>query len=258
MIRRVALPLWLALAPLAGLPAAAGESIVAGLSQSRVSITANFDGSEILIFGAVKRDAPEPQGAPLQVVITVEGPTAPYVIRRKEHTAGIWVNRSAVTIDAAPSFYAVATTAPLADVLSSTDDQRYRISLDHVIRAVGITAEAEGAGDFVEALKRIRLADGSFRIEEGSVSLTQDTLFRADVQLPANLTEGDYRVRFFLTRDGVVVDTLEQVIGVHKAGLERFIFAMAREQPLLYGLASLVLAVVAGWGASAGFRLMRR
>ncbi len=251
MIRRAALALLLS-----ALPVTAGETIVAGLSQSRVSITANFDGSEILIFGAVKRDAPET--TPLDVVITVEGPSAPLVIRRKEHVAAIWVNRSAVTIDAAPSYYAVVTTGPLEKVLSSTEDIRYRISLDRVIRAVGISQEASDSEEFVEALKRIRLSEGAFRFEEGQIAFSEQTLFRADVQLPANLTEGDYRVRFFLTRDGQVVDSKEQVIGVHKAGLEQFIFNFARQQSLLYGLASLALAAFAGWGASAGFRLLRR
>ena len=51
---------------------AVGEEVVAGLSQNRISITANFDGSEIFVFGAVKRQAPPPEDAePLQVVITV-------------------------------------------------------------------------------------------------------------------------------------------------------------------------------------------
>ena len=58
--------LWqtLALLLLAAPATAAPEAIVAGLSQNRVSITADFDGSEILIYGAVKRDAPAPAGAP--------------------------------------------------------------------------------------------------------------------------------------------------------------------------------------------------
>jgi uncharacterized protein (TIGR02186 family) len=89
------------------------------------------------------------------------------------------------------------------------------------------------------------------------VSLTDETLFRADVALPANLTEGDYRVRMFLTRGGTVVDFREEVINVRKEGLERFIHNLAHEQPLLYGLLSLLLAVGAGWGASAAFRLIR-
>jgi hypothetical protein len=40
----------------------------------RVSITTNFEGSEILIFGAVSRTAPPPAGSELHVIVTVEGP----------------------------------------------------------------------------------------------------------------------------------------------------------------------------------------
>lgn len=238
-------------------PARAQEQIVSGLSQSRVAITANFDGSEILIYGAVRRDAPPPGGGTLQVIITVEGPTMPLVIRRKEKVAGIWLNRAAVRIDAAPSFYAVATTGPISDILNDTENLRHRITIDHVIRAVGISAEATGAPDFVAALQRIRQDEERYRLEESTVELTAETLFRADVVLPANLTEGDYRVRIFLTRDGRVVDHQERRIGVQKAGLERLLFNMAHQEPLAYGILALVLAVLCGWGASAAFRLIR-
>ena len=253
MIR--ALIVWLCLA----VPAwSAGEEIVSGLSQNRVSITANFDGSEILVYGAVRREAPVPVGGGfLQVIITVEGPTAPLVVRRKERVAGIWINNAAVTIDAAPSFYVVATTGAINDILAETDDLRHRITLDRVIRAVGISAEAEDAPAFVAALERIRQAEGRYRLEEGRVQLTAETLFRADVVLPANLTEGDYRVRIFLTREGRVIDSQERLIRVNKAGLERFLFNLATDLPLVYGLLALVLAVLAGWGASAVFRLIR-
>jgi hypothetical protein len=53
------------------------------------------------------------------------------------------------------------------------------------------------------------------------------------------------------------VATQERTIFVRKEGLERFIFTMAHEQPLLYGLLSLLLAGIAGWTASAVFRLIR-
>lgn len=234
------------------------EQIVSGLSQNRVAITANFDGSEILIYGAVRRDGPPPADAGLlQVIIAVEGPTAPLVIRRKERVAGIWINNASVTVDAAPSFYVVATTGAIADILSDTENLRHRITLDKVIRAVGISAEAAGATDFVTALERIRKTEERYRIDEGSIQLTAETLFRADVVLPANLTEGNYRVRIFLTRGGRVVDHQERVIRVNKAGLERLLFIMAHEMPLVYGLLALVMAAAAGWGASAAFRLIR-
>ena len=238
-------------------PALAQEAIVSGLSQNRVSITADFDGSEILIYGAVKRDAPPPEGAPLEVIVTVEGPSTPVAVRRKGRVAGIWVNNASVRVDSAPSFYAVATTGPLNHILSDTDNLRHGITIERVIRAIGIAAEADRAGEFILALLRVRTNDGRYRILEGKVELSEDTLFRTDIVLPANLTEGEYKVRLFLLRDKRVVASQERLIGVRKEGLERFIFNLAQEQPLVYGLVSLVLAAVAGWAASAAFRLIR-
>jgi len=238
-------------------PLIADETIVAGLSQSDVSITAGFDGQEILIYGAVRREAPPPPGPPMQVIVTVEGPSAPLIVRKKARRAGIWVNAESVSIDSAPSFYAIASTVPLADALSEIDNLRYRITIPRAIRAVGITSEAADAPAFVQALLRLREADGDYRLIEGAVSLTESTLFRTDVALPANLVEGDYRVRLFLTRGGRVVDWQEQLIPVRKAGLERAIFDLSREKPLAYGLLSVSLAILAGWGAAALVRLLR-
>lgn len=249
---RALLALLLAAAP------AGAESIVAGLSQTSVAITADFTGEEILVYGAVKRESPAPDGPPLHVIVTAEGPSAPVNVRRKARRFGIWVNTDAVQIDRAPAFYAVAATGPLSAILSETENLRHRITIPSAIRAVGIASEAPDAPAFVDALMRIRGAEGRYSLAEGGVSLTEDTLFRADVLLPSNLTEGNYRVRLFLLRGGKVVDWQEQQIPVEKAGLERWIFNLSREQPLLYGLLSLVMAVAAGWGASAAFRALGR
>jgi uncharacterized protein (TIGR02186 family) len=249
---------WLALIlSLTVAPAIAEEKIVSGLSQNRVSITADFDGSELLIYGAVKRETPIPSSK-LEVIITVEGPSTPLIIRKKDRVAGIWINRERVRIDAAPSFYAVATTGPLRGILSETDNLRHRITIPRSIRAIGLTGEAAGSDAFVDALLRIRRDNGAYRSMQGAVQLSDETLFRTDIVLPANLTEGEYKVRLFLTRDGRVVDHQDRVIYVRKEGLERFLFNLSREQPLLYGLLALALAGLAGWGASEAFRLLRR
>ena len=46
--------------------ATADEAIVLGLNQSEVSISTNFNGSEIIIFGAVKRETPIPKAPSLR------------------------------------------------------------------------------------------------------------------------------------------------------------------------------------------------
>ena len=134
---------WLAILVALALPASA-EEVVLGMSQDKVAITANFDGSEILIFGAVKREEAIPEGDPLQVIVAIQGPSEPITVRRKEKRFGIWVNTQSVDVDAAPSFYAVATSAPLDEVLSSTEDLRYKISIPSAIRSVGCTNDCAG------------------------------------------------------------------------------------------------------------------
>mgnify|MGYP001820970851 FL=1 len=239
---------------LTALPALA-EEVVAGLSQSRISISTNFDGSEILIFGAVKREAPIASDPPLEVIVTVEGPSVPVSVRRKEKRFGIWINTDMVEVDSAPSFYAVATSSDWRSTIRDTEDLRHRVSIPRAIRSVGATIE--GTADFTEALIRIRRKAGLYQTNIGAVNLSEATLFDTSVQLPANLHEGDYRARFLLTRGGKVIDTHETTILVQKVGLERMLFRLSRDEPLLYGLLSLAIAIAAGWTASAAFRFIR-
>ncbi len=215
---------------LLALPAQA-EEVVLGLSSDKVAITATFEGSDILIFGAVKRETAIPE-APLDVIITVAGPSVPVTVRRKDRRFGIWVNTEKVELDAAPSFYAVATTGPLDMVLSNTEDLRHRVSIGRAIRSVGAATMAEDAERFTDALIRIRRDKDAYQTREGAVALDEQTLFRTSISLPANLTEGAYETRIFLTREGRVVSEFNTIIDVRKVGLERWLFTLSREQPL--------------------------
>lgn len=239
------------------LPAQAqDESIVAGLSQNVVSINATFVGSEILIFGAVKRETPAPDDK-LGVAVVVEGPSQQITVRRKEKRMGIWVNTDAVEVQRAPSFYAISTSGPFDELIGEDIDRAMHISIPESIR-IFHSEEVDDPESFAEALIRIRSNAGLYKIEEGAVTLSQDTLFDTRIQLPANLTEGTYKARIFLTRDGEIVARHTADIDVRKVGLERWLYNLAHEQALIYGLMSLAIAIAAGWGASAFFRIFLR
>lgn len=64
----------LALAFLGALPIAA-ELVVTGLSEDNIALNATFKGSELFLFGAIRRDGP-PVAGPLDVVVTLKGPPA--------------------------------------------------------------------------------------------------------------------------------------------------------------------------------------
>lgn len=237
------------------LPVAA-EEVVLGKSRDEVDITATFNGANILLFGAIKREVGPLIDGQLGVIVTVAGPDQPVTVRRKDKRMGIWVNNASVEIDIAPTFYAVATNAPLSEILDDSEDVNTRITINRAIRSVG-PAEG-GSSAFIDSLIRIREASRLYQTLEGTVNLTQDTLFQTEITLPANLTEGNYKTEIYLTRDGKIVDLYSTTIPVQKVGLERWLYNLAHENALLYGLMSLAIAIAAGWGASAVFTLFRQ
>ena len=234
----------------------AQERIVLGLSQNAVSITATFTGSEILIFGAIQRESPPPVNSDLGVIIAVAGPNVPVTVRKKERVAGIWVNAESENMAIAPSFYAVATSAGIDDVLLPLEDYKHAITWRRVVRAEG--QDVFATTPFTEAYNRIKTSEDSYQILENAVSLEENTLFHTTMSLPANLTEGDYKTRIFLTRDGQVVDQFDVVIPVYKVGIERWLYNLAQHYSAAYGILSLLIAVLAGWAASAAFGILLR
>ena len=249
MVRLIALLMLLAM------PAKA-EEIVLGLSRDEVAITATFEGFEILIFGAIKRDTPVNAAGDLGVIVTVAGPDSPVTVRKKDRRLGIWVNTESVDVDIAPTFYAVATNRPLDEILAPAEDLNTRISTERAIRSIG--APVENAQSFTDALIRIRTEQRLYQTIPNGVSVAEEALFRATIPLPANLTEGDYKAEIYLTRGGQIIDLYTTTIPVKKVGVERWLYNLAHENPFLYGLMSLSIAIAAGWGASAVFSAFRR
>lgn len=235
--------------------AGAAEQVVASLSQHDVSLTTGFSGSELFVYGAVRRTdaAPDPAG-PLHILITITGPLEPVTVHRKERHLGVWANGPGVLVDAAPSFYVVASSGGFRQTLTWTDDLRYRIGLEYIIKLIDAPPWVENREDYRMAVARVRQDEGRYSVLPGAVRIIENTLFETRIDLPADLTEGDYTARVFLIRDRGVVDVFSDTIEVRRAALGRFVYMAAQDHAALYGMASLALALAAGWAASAFFR----
>ena len=160
------------------------------------------------------------------------------------------------TVRQAPSFYAIATTRPLDEILSETERLRYGIGMDQAVRRVGGRQIADST-PFTDALIRLREGTGSYAQLDDAVTVAEETLFQTRIEMPANLVEGDYVAEFFLVRDHQVISSAATIIRVEKTGIERWLYNLSRNQPLVYGLMSVGLALLAGWLANAAFRFGR-
>ena len=157
----------------------AAEVVVAGLSHHDVSLTTGFTGSELFVFGAVRRTDARPEPAEkLDVIIAITGPSEPVVVRRKERRFGIWANGPGVLIDAAPSFYVVATTRGFRDIMTWTDDLRYRIDLGYAITLIDAPIWVENREDYHIAVARIREQKGTLHDPAGRRPYHPEHAFR--------------------------------------------------------------------------------
>jgi uncharacterized protein (TIGR02186 family) len=239
-VRRLAA---LALVLLLALPARA-QDLVVDLSQRVIEITTGFAGAELLVFGAVEGGG--------EVVVIVRGPTQNLVLRRKERVAGIWINGSEARFDAVPSFYALASTRPLWEILPEAERRLGGVG----VAALPITAR--GGGTDPEAFRRAFMGlkdELELYIEnEPPAQLVSGRLFSARINFPATVITGTYRIEALLVRAGRIVEARDLTLTVRRVGVGAEIWRLAHEWPLLYGFVAILVAGLAGWLGSMIFR----
>lgn len=223
---------------------AAAQPLVADLSDHLVKITLGFEGSELLLFGAVEGEG--------EVVVLVYGPPETVTIRRKGKFGGlIWVNQDAMTFGNVPAFYQIMSTRELGDWLPESLRERHQIGTGYL----SIRSEtAAGDEEFRKALIRRKQELGHYGRSIGTVNMLSARLFRTDVVFPTNVPTGVYTVEVFLVRDGAVVSAQTTPLYISKIGILAEIFRFANVYAALYGVVAILFAILAGLGANAVFR----
>lgn len=229
-------------------PAFADENLVSGLSQDTIEIRANYNGAEITVFGAVER----PDTGKPDVVVVVHGPEQDMRVLRKERVAGIWINRSRVLLRAMPTYYFVAGNRPLARIAPAEVRQSYALGLD-AVRPHGLKADDEPE-PFRQALVARMQRDRLYLQQEDGVEFLSGTLFRVRVPVPSTAPRGTYVADVYLLRDGKVVDQRSSDLIIDQIGIERRLYDFSRNAPLLYGVATVLMAMLLGWLSSLMFR----
>ncbi len=228
------------------LPSARAEPLLVDLSDHLVKITAGFVGTDVLVFGAIS--------GPGDIVVVVKGPAKDLIVRKKSRVAGMWLNRDSLTFVRAPTFYSVAATRPLAEFVPLALLQRQGIGVEHLrLEERGAATEGEVA-EFRLGLVRNKQGEGLYAREVAKIAVLAGGLFRADLSFPANVPTGAYTVEVYLIRDGDVASAQTTPLVVSNVGVGADVHFFAHGHAALYGVFAVLLALLAGWAASAAFR----
>lgn len=226
-------------------PKSAAAQVTADLSDHLIAITTGFTGADLLLFGAVETEG--------TVVVVVRGPRTPLVVRRKGRVVGIWVNQANMTFDNVPGYYAVAASGPL-DEIPDAVRARHEIGANFLQLKPPAGAEPDRVKVFRQALIRNMQEDSLYSLDPAPILFLGRQLFRVDIRFPADAPVGRYEVAVYLIRDGEVINAQSTPLQVSKIGFEAWIFDFAHRHALPYGVLAILIAVVAGWGASVLFR----
>ncbi len=235
-----ALILWLALA------GAAPVRLITQLSTARIDINTSFRGAELLVFGAIQYPRGQTPDRTPDIAVVVRGPAAPVTVRRKVRIAGLWLNGAAVRFESVPGFYAVAATRPITDLADERITAIYEIGTRNLQLSPASSADDATTRAFEAGLISQRLRAGLFAERPGSVQITRDVLYSARIALPAAVPVGDYAAEIHLIDSGRVLASTSAPFSIGKSGFERWVYVMAHEHSIAYGLSAIIAAVLAG------------
>lgn len=236
------------------------ETVEADVSTRSVSITSNYTGTEILIFGAVENSRqPSAEAGTYDLVAVVEGMSLPAVVRHKSRVGGLWINTKSIRFSSFPSFYGIATTRPLEEIAEPETLAKYQIGLGYVRMVPSgsirwAPSSPEESEEFRTAAIRLKMKEGLFVQSDYGVAFRGRSLFRATISLPPNVPVGPLTARLFLFREGNMLAEYKSEVRMERTGLERVLFDSAYERPLLYGISTVLLAGAAGLFAAFAFR----
>ena len=228
--------------------------LVPDISARQIQIRYSFTGAQLLLFGAIIYPRGRTPTGPADIVVVLRGPVQPILVREKQKIAGIWMNADSNRFRSAPSFYAVASSRPIKQLVDERTASIYEIGLQNLQLSPGGGALPDKERRFEAGLLDLRRREGLYSEKARGVEITDGVLYRATLTIPSQVPVGTYTAETFLVANGKVLAAATRDIQIDKSGFERFVALAARRHAFLYGLVSVGLSLGLGWAAAAAFR----
>jgi len=230
--------------------------LVPEVSQHEIRVRQGFTGTELLLYGAIL----DPQGRrarqPYDIVVVLKGPTEPILVREKAKKLGVWVNAQSTAFRSAPSFFSVASSRPIAEIVDDRTAAIYELGLGFLQLSPSGAIDPVEQSRFTKGLVDLRQREGLYREAGGGVTVNNGVLYQARIPVPSNVITGRYTAETFAIADGRVIASAIAEVQVEKQGFERFVADKAEDSSLLYGLFAVLLSLLMGWLAGRVFALV--
>jgi uncharacterized protein (TIGR02186 family) len=228
--------------------------LVPEVSHRHVEIRYSFTGAELLLFGAILYPRGRVPDEQTDVAVVVKGPMEPIVVRERQRVAGIWMNVGRARFRSAPSFYAVASSRPLRQIIDERTAAIYELGLDNLQLSPGGGVQPDVLRRFESGLLDLMRRNQLYIEDPDGVEIVEGVLYQARIPIPARVPVGTYTAETFLIQRGRVIAGAVREIRIEKIGFEGFVAWSAERWSFTYGIVAVTTSLLLGWGASLLFR----
>jgi uncharacterized protein (TIGR02186 family) len=176
--------------------------------------------------------------------------------KKKEKVLGVWVNTKKINYINAPKYLHIASNRDINEILNYKTRKISEIGLNNlnVRMQPGENISTKEEETWRKALTRNMLKSKLWSLDENSVKLNKNALFRTYVALPSNVPTGIFNVKILHYRNNKLISKERSTINVSKSGMSAEIYNIAQNYSTLYGIFAVLLAVLIGWITNIIFR----
>lgn len=230
--------------------------LVPEISQHEVQVRQGFTGTQLLLYGAILDPDGSRATSDYDMVVILRGPGEAIRVREKKRFLGIWINADSTSFRSVPSFFALASSAPIDQIVDARTAAIYEFGLQHLQLSPTGSIDPDEYVRFTRGLVDLRMRNGLFQQDEAGVTVSENVLYSARIDLPSNVAVGRYVAETFAVRDGRVIAAASSEVLVRKEGLDRVVAEQAERNAFFYGLLVVAFSLFMGWAAGRLFALV--
>ena len=229
-------------------------SVISDIDRSDIELSTRFDGTSLLVFGAIS-----PGDDRASLLVEVVGPSTSVDIRKKVQLWGIWVNKKIAQFQGIPSFYQISISNSKHPFLKEVEYQRLKSIFYDYLETNSISENENSAEQYRNELTRLKKRLGNLSTFEEKINVIDNKLFSYKVNLPKKIHPGIYKIRMTLIdQKGIALSKSEQRVNVSKVGIQEFLSSNSKNNPVFYGMFSVIIALLLGFSAAQLFRWLYR
>ena len=213
-----------------------------------------------LLYHGAKLNIKGESNADDDLIIRISSEPMDAHMKFKGKAAGLfWMKMGDISFEHVPAVYLIASSGNLDNLLQKDELIKEGIGYEALKANAKVETSAPNMNEdhWIEEFVKFKKAEKLYRIQEGGITRSQGSSgnqYQLDIDWPFQAAPGTYNIEVLEVRDGKVTDRSETSLTVARSGIVARLSNLAFNQPAVYGIIAIVVAMASGFAVGALFK----